>query len=152
MPIKNCKIAKNVEIHHKNLVNLYGCTIGEYTKIGPFVEIQSNVVIGKFNKISSHSFICSGVEIKNKCFIGHGVVFVNDKYPKSVDDNGDLIQFDNYNLEPTIIENNVSIGSGAIIMPGIIIGENSIIGSGSVVTKNVDKNTTVMGVPSRKIT
>ena len=103
MPIKNCKIAKNVEIRHKKLVNLYGCTIGEHTKIGPFVEIQSNVVIGKFNKISSHSFICSGVEIKNKCFIGHGVVFVNDKYPKSVDDNGDLIQFDNCNLEPTII-------------------------------------------------
>ena len=150
MPIKNCKISKNVEILHKNLVNLYGCTIEEYTKIGPFVEIQSNVIIGKYNKISSHTFICAGVIIKDKCFIGHGVIFVNDKYPRSVDNNGNIIKFDNFNVQPTIIENNVSLGSGAIIMPGIIIGEDSIIGSGSVVTKNVEKNSIVLGVPSRK--
>ncbi len=150
MPIKNCKISESVEIHHKDLVNLYGCTIGEHTKIGPFVEIQSNVIIGKFNKVSSHTFICAGVLIKDKCFIGHGVIFVNDKYPRSVDNNGNIIKFDNFNVEQTIIENNVSIGSGAIIMPGIIIGENSIVGSGSVVTKNVEKNSIVKGIPSRK--
>lgn len=151
MPIKNCKIGKKVEIFHKDLVNLYDCEIGNYTKIGPFVEIQSNVKIGEYNKISSHSFICAGVIIKNKCFIGHGVIFVNDKYPRAVDDSGNLISFDNFNVPKTVLNDEVSIGSGAIIMPGITIGKKAIIGAGAVVNKDVKENTRVAGVPAKKI-
>lgn len=151
MPIKNCKIGKNVQILHKDLVNIYSCEIGDFTKIGPFVEIQSNVIIGKYNKISSHTFICSGVEIKDKCFIGHGVIFVNDKYPHSVDKDGKMINFDNYNLKKTILEDSVSIGSGAIIMPGVTIGKKAMIGAGAVVTKDIPCNGKFAGIPAKKL-
>lgn len=150
MPIKNSKISKTAKIFYKNLVNIYGCSIEDHTTVGPFVEIQSNVKIGKYNKISSHTFICSGVRIKNKCFIGHGVIFVNDKYPKAVDKKGRLIKFDNFKVKKTIINDEVSIGSGAIIMPGVIIGKKSIIGSGSVVTRNVPENSIFLGFPAKK--
>ena len=141
MPIKNSKIHKTVSISNKNLVNIYGCEIHNNTKIGPFVEIQKDVIIGKNCKISSHSFICSGVTIKDKVFIGHNVVFINDRIPKSVNKKGQLKSENDWKLEKTLIEEGSSIGSGSIIMCGIKIGKNAIIGAGSLVLKNVSNNT-----------
>ena len=141
MPIKNSKIHKTVSIINKNLVNIYGCEIHNNTKIGPFVEIQKDVIIGKNCKISSHSFICSGVTIKDKVFIGHNVVFINDRIPKSVNKKGQLKSENDWKLEKTLIEEGSSIGSGSIIMCGIKIGKNAIIGAGSLVLKNVSNNT-----------
>jgi acetyltransferase-like isoleucine patch superfamily enzyme len=142
MPIKNSKIHKSVSIINKELVNIYGCEIYENTKIGPFVEIQKDVVIGKNCKISSHSFICSGVVIKDKVFLGHNVVFINDRNPAAVNKKGQLKDEGDWKLEKTLIEEGTSIGSGSIIMCGIKIGKNSIIGAGSLVLKNVPSNTT----------
>ena len=133
MPIKNSKIHKSVSIINKELVNIYGCEIYENTKIGPFVEIQKDVVIGKNCKISSHSFICSGVVIKDKVFLGHNVVFINDRNPAAVNKKGQLKNEGDWKLEKTLIEEGTSIGSGSIIMCGIKIGKNSIIGAGSLV-------------------
>ena len=144
MPIKNSKIHKTVSIINKNLVNIYGCEIHNNTKIGPFVEIQKDVIIGKNCKISSHSFICSGVTIKDKVFIGHNVVFINDRIPKSVNKKGQLKSENDWKLEKTLIEEGSSIGSGSIIMCGIKIGKNAIIGAGSLVLKNVSNNTLYM--------
>lgn len=141
MPIKNSKIHKTVSIINKNLVNIYGCEIHKNTKIGPFVEIQKDVIIGKNCKISSHSFICSGVTIKDKVFIGHNVVFINDRNPKSVNKKGQLKNENDWKLEKTLIDEGSSIGSGSIIMCGIKIGKNAIIGAGSLVLKNVPNNT-----------
>lgn len=129
----------NVTIY--NFVNLYGCKIGDNSKIGSFVEMQRGSEIGKCCKVSSHSFICEGVIIGNNVFIGHGVIFTNDKYPKVYDSTWEPLQ--------TIVEDNVSIGSGAVILPEISIGENSVIGAGSVVTKDVLQNTIVIGNPAR---
>ena len=142
MPIKNSKIHKSVSIINKDLVNIYGCEIYENTKIGPFVEIQKDVVIGKNCKISSHSFICSGVVIKDKVFLGHNVVFINDRNPAAVNKKGKLKNEDDWKLEKTLIEEGSSIGSGSIIMCGIKIGKNAIIGAGSLVLKNVPSNAT----------
>ena len=149
MPLKNVKLGKNVFIVNESLVNIYNCTIGNNTKIGPFVEIQKNVEIGSNCKISSHTFICEGVVINENVFIGHNVTFINDKNPTAVNDEGLLKNDDDWILEKTIIKKGASIGSGSTIMCGIEIGENALIGAGSVVTKNVNSSSTVYGNPAR---
>ncbi len=141
------KLGKDVKIF--NFVNLYGCEIDDGTKLGTFVEIQKGATIGKNCKISSHTFICEGVHIGNGCFIGHGVLFINDKFPKSVNPDGSLQTEEDWQLLETNIEDNVSIGSGAVIMGGITIGKGAMIGAGAVVTKDVSPKTIVAGVPAR---
>ena len=142
MPIKNSKIHTSVKIFKKNLVNIYGAKIGAKTKIGPFVEIQSNSEIGKNCKISSHSFICSGVKIEDNVFIGHNVTFINDRNPKSTNNKGELKKDDDWILEKTLIEEGASIGSGSVIMCGIKIGRDATVGAGSLVLRSI---------PSKKI-
>lgn len=134
------KFGKNVKL--SKYINLYGCVVGDNTKIGAFVEIQKNAFVGKNCKISSHTFICEGVTIKDNCFIGHGVVFINDKYPVAV---GEWKQ----RLLPTQVCNGVSIGSNSTIMADITIGNNSLIGAGSVVTKSIPDNEVWAGNPAR---
>jgi len=141
------KLGSDVKIF--NFVNLYGCTIGDGTKLGTFVEVQKGATIGKNCKISSHTFICEGVHIGNGCFIGHGVLFINDKYPQAVNADGSMQSEKDWKLLETHIEDNVSIGSGAIIMGGIRIGKGAMIGAGAVVTKNVPESMIVAGVPAR---
>jgi UDP-2-acetamido-3-amino-2,3-dideoxy-glucuronate N-acetyltransferase len=148
-----CRIApdvvlgKDVKIHA--FVNLYGCSIGDDTRIGVFVEIQKNARIGKNCKISSHTFICEGVIIEDSVFIGHNVTFINDKYPRSTNNNGELQTEEDWKVEPTIVKKGASIGSGATILGNVTIGENAIVGAGSVVTKDVPPNTIVAGNPAR---
>lgn len=146
---KDVKLGKNVKI--SKFVNLYGCSIGDNTKIGAFVEIQKNVKVGKNCKISSHTFICEGVSIEDNVFIGHNVTFINDKYPRAVNKNGELKTEHDWICAPILVKKGASIGSGAIIICGVVIGCNSIIAAGSVVTKDVADNTIVVGVPARKI-
>ena len=141
------KLGKDVKIF--NFVNLYGCSIDDGTKLGTFVEVQKGATVGKNCKISSHTFICEGVHIGDGCFIGHGVLFINDKYPKSVNTDGSMQTEEDWKLLETIIEPNVSIGSGAVIMGGIHIGNGAMIGAGAVVTKDVPTNAVVAGVPAR---
>lgn len=141
------KLGENVRIYA--FVNLYGCDIGDDTKIGTFVEIQKGAHIGKHVKISSHTFICEGVTIEDDVFVGHGVMFINDKYPRSTNFNGQLQTEDDWVCIPTIIKEGASIGSNATIMCGLTIGEGAIVGSGSVVTKDVPPWTVVAGVPAR---
>ena len=145
--INNVNLGKNVSIFH--FVNLYGCTIGDNTKIGSFVEIQKNSFIGSNCKISSHSFICEGVKIGNGVFIGHGVTFINDKHPQAVNAQGELKNESEWILEETLIEDQVSIGSGCTILSGITIGKNSLIGAGSVVTKDIPANVVAYGNPAK---
>ncbi|MFA7420895.1 MAG: acyltransferase [Melioribacteraceae bacterium] len=145
--INNVILGNDVKIF--DFVNLYGCEIGDGSKIGTFVEIQKNAFIGKNCKISSHTFICEGVHIEDNCFIGHNVTFINDKYPRSTNQDGSMQTEADWKLEETWIGKGVSIGSSATILCGIIIGENSIVGAGSVVTKNVPPNTIVAGVPAK---
>ena len=123
------------------MVNLYDCSIGNNTKIGPFVEIQKNVIVGNYCKISSHTFICSGVKIHDNVFIGHNVIFINDRHPESVNKMGQLKNEKDWVLEDTTIESGVSIGSGSVIMCGLTIGKNSTVGAGSLVLKDISKNT-----------
>ena len=151
MPIHNVRLGDDVVIRYKDLVNLYGCTIGNNVTIGPFVEIQKNTFIGNNVKIQSHTFICEGVTIEDDCFIGHGVIFINDKYPSSVNKEGKLQNESDWKVIPTRIKKGASIGSGSIILCGVTIGENSIVGAGSVVTKDILVNTINAGVPARKI-
>ena len=146
--MKNISLGKNVTIHP--YTNIYGCTIGDNTSIGPFVEIQSNSKIGKNCKIQSHSFICEGVEIKNECFIGHGVIFCNDKLPRATT-KGKLKTKHDWVLDKVIIEKGASIGSNSTILGGIIVGKNSLIGAGSVVTKNIPANQIWAGNPAKFI-
>ena len=145
--INNVRLGKNVKIF--DFVNLYGCTIGDYSKIGAFVEIQKNAVIGKNCKISSHTFICEGIHIKDNVFIGHNVTFINDVYPRAVNKNGTLQSEEDWKIIETFIENGVSIGSSATILAGIKIGANSIVGAGAVVTKDVPPNVIVVGNPAK---
>lgn len=145
--LKNVNLGKNVIYYH--FVNLYGCTIGDDSKIGAFVEIQKNSTIGKRCKISSHSFICEGVHIGNDVFIGHGVMFTNDKYPKA--SNNGLPIIHEWTLLETFIEDEVSIGSNATILCGIRIHKGAMIGAGSVVTKDVPAGAIVAGNPARMI-
>jgi UDP-2-acetamido-3-amino-2,3-dideoxy-glucuronate N-acetyltransferase len=141
------KLGKNVKIHR--LVNLYGCDIGDNTKIGAFVEIQKNAKIGRYCKISSHTFICEGVTIEDRVFVGHNVTFINDKYPRSTNNSGDLQTEEDWKVEPIIVKRGASIGSGATILCNVTVGENAIVGAGSVVTKDVPPNTIVAGNPAR---
>ncbi len=141
------KFGKNVKIY--NFVNLYGCEIGDNTKIGTFVEIQKGATIGRNCKISSHTFICEGVHIEDNCFIGHNVTFINDKYPRSTNPDGKLQTEDDWICVPTYIKKGASVGSSSTILCGITIGENAIIGAGAVVTKDVPPDTVVAGVPAR---
>lgn len=147
--INNVKLGKDVKIF--DFVNLYGCSIDDYSKVGTFVEIQKNASVGKNCKISSHTFICEGVHIEDNVFIGHNVTFINDKYPRSTNVDGSLQTESDWRVVETWIKKGASIGSSSTILCGITIGENAIVGAGSVVTKNVPPNTMVAGVPARPL-
>jgi acetyltransferase-like isoleucine patch superfamily enzyme len=152
MPISdNSSISSTAKIAYPDLVNIYGCKIGDGTQIGPFVEIQRGVEIGRMCKIQSHSFICEGVTIGDGVFVGHGVMFTNDRYPKSIDQTGSLIKDGNWELEEIIVKDGVSIGTNAVILPGITLETGAIIGAGAVVTRSVPANTTVVGNPAKII-
>lgn len=146
------KIAPDVKLGNNvrfvGWANLYGCTIGDDTKIGPFVEIQKGVVVGKRVKISSHAFVCEGVSIGDECFIGHGVLFINDKYPVATK-GGVATKDGDWEVVKTVVEANASIGSGAIILCGVTIGKGALVGAGAVVTKDVPAGAVVAGVPAR---
>ena len=129
--------------------NLYGCRIGDGTRIGPFVEIQKGAVVGTRCKISSHSFVCEGVELEDGVFVGHGVVFTNDRYPRALNDDGTLQRDGDWSLERTIVRSRASIGSGAIILCGLTIGEDAIVGAGAVVTHDIADGAVVAGSPAR---
>ena len=129
--------------------NLYGCSIGDETSIGPFVEVQRDVVIGARCKIQSHTFICSGVEIGDEVFVGHGVLFINDKLPRATNPDGSLQTNSNWQLLRTVVERRASLGSGAIVLGGITIGAAAVVGAGAVVTRDVAAGLTVAGVPAR---
>ncbi len=141
------KLGKEVRLH--DFVNLYGCEVGDYTKVGAFVEIQKGVVIGKHCKISSHTFICTGVTIEDGVFIGHNVTFINDVYPRATNQEGRLQTEADWVLVPTRVKRGASIGSSATLLGGITVGESAIIGAGSVVTKNVPAHVIVAGNPAR---
>jgi len=141
------KLGANVRL--AKFINLYGCEIGDETKIGAFVEIQKNVTVGKCCKISSHSFICEGVVIEDNVFIGHGVTFINDSYPRAATLEGNLQTEADWKVERTVIKKGASIGSGATILANTSIGENAIVGAGSVVTKDVPANSIVAGNPAK---
>lgn len=147
--IKDVKLGKNVKIF--GFVNLYGCEIGDNTKIGTFVEIQKNAKIGKNCKISTHTFVCEGVTIEDNVFIGHNVTFINDKYPRATNPDGSMQTEMDWKVIPTLVKKGASIGSSATILCGVTIGENAIVGAGSVVTKDVPDNAVVAGVPAKII-
>ena len=149
MPIApSVRMGRNVMIHHPDLVNLYGCQVGDDTRIGAFVEIQKNATIGSLCKISSHTFICEGVEIGDEVFVGHGVMFINDLYPRATAAGGLQTEAD-WKVVPTYVRKGASIGSGAVILGGVTIGERALIGAGAVVTRDVPADAVVAGVPAR---
>jgi acetyltransferase-like isoleucine patch superfamily enzyme len=141
------KLGKQVKL--SKFINLYGCEIGDESKIGAFVEIQKNAFVGSRCKISSHTFICEGVTIEDNVFVGHGVVFINDSYPRATTENGELQTEQDWKVEPTRVCKGASIGSGATILSGLVIGEGAIVGAGAVVTKNVPPKAIVAGNPAR---
>lgn len=141
------KLGKDVRL--SKFINLYGCEIGDESKIGAFVEIQKNARVGRRCKISSHTFVCEGVDIEDNVFIGHGVTFINDSYPRATATDGHLQTEADWKVEKTIIKMGASIGSGSTILSNVTIGENSIVGAGSVVTKDVPANSIVVGNPAR---
>jgi len=141
------RFGKDVKVF--GFVNLYGCEIGDESKIGCFVEIQKNAKIGRRVKVSSHTFICEGVTIEDEVFVGHGVMFINDRYPRAATPQGGLQTEADWSVVPTFIRKGASIGSGAVIMCGVTVGEQAIIGAGAVVTKDVPPDTIVAGVPAR---
>jgi acetyltransferase-like isoleucine patch superfamily enzyme len=141
------KLGRDVRLG--KFINLYGCAIGDDTKIGAFVEIQKNATIGRRCKISSHTFVCEGVTIEDFVFIGHGVAFINDAYPRATTAGGELQTERDWKVEPTLVKQGASIGSGATILSNVIIGEGAIVGAGSVVTRNVPAGTIVAGNPAR---
>ncbi len=141
------KLGKNVTM--SKFINLYGCEVGDETKLGAFVEIQKNARVGRNCKISSHTFICEGVTIEDNVFIGHGVTFINDTYPRAVAFDGQLQTEKDWKVESTVVKKGASIGSGATILANLTVGDNAIVGAGSVVTKNVPPNAIVAGNPAR---
>ena len=141
------KLGENVKIF--SFVNLYGCEIGDNTKIGTFVEVQKNASIGRNCKISSHTFVCEGVQIEDDVFVGHNVTFINDLYPQSTTDEGKMQTETDWKVVPTFVKKGASIGSNATILAGLTIGENAIVGAGSVVVKDVPDNTIVAGNPAK---
>ena len=141
------KLGQNVQLYA--FLNLYGCTIGDETSVGAFVEIQRGSIIGRRCKISSHTFICEGVEIEDECFIGHNVTFTNDRFPKAVNPDGSRQTAADWKVIPTRVRRRVSIGSGAVILCGITIGEGALVGAGAVVTHDVPDFAVVAGVPAR---
>jgi acetyltransferase-like isoleucine patch superfamily enzyme len=141
------KLGKDVKL--SKFINLYGCEVGDETKIGAFVEIQKNSRVGKRCKISSHSFICEGVEIEDNVFVGHSVTFINDSYPRSTTASGELQTEADWKVEKTIVRKGASIGSGSTILANVAIGENALVGAGSVVTKDVPANAIVAGNPAK---
>ncbi len=145
--LNDVKMGENVRIF--SFVNAYGCEIGDETRVGAFVEIQKGVSIGKRCKISSHSFICEGVTIEDNVFIGHGVMFINDKFPRATNEDGGLQTEADWAVIPITIKKGASIGSNATILAGVTIGENALVGAGAVVTKDVPDGATVAGVPAR---
>jgi acetyltransferase-like isoleucine patch superfamily enzyme len=152
MPIaSDVIIGPGARIFQPDLVNLYGCTIGAETKVGAFVEIQKNASIGQRCKISSHSFICEGVTIEDECFVGHGVMFTNDVYPRAVNEDGSPQTEADWKVVKTVVRKRASIGSNATILAGVTIGESALIGAGSVVTRDVPSFAIVAGVPARVI-
>jgi acetyltransferase-like isoleucine patch superfamily enzyme len=152
MPIApTVRLGVDVSIPQPDLVNLYGCTIGPGTKIGSFVEVQKNAVVGSRCKIGSHSFICEGVTLEDEVFIGHGVLFINDRYPRATAEGGQLQTEADWEVIPTRVRQGASIGSGAIILCGVTIGAGALIGAGAVVTRDVPAGATVAGVPARLV-
>lgn len=155
MPGQFCVIAPDVKLGRDvviyNFVNLYGCEIGDETKIGTFVEIQKNARVGRRCKISSHTFICEAVEIEDEVFIGHGVTFINDKVPRATTAGGELQTDADWTPVPTVVKRGASIGSGATIMCGVTIGERAMVGAGAVVTRDVAAGATVAGNPARRV-
>lgn len=155
MTTTNVTIAPDVvlgkDVIVRNYSNLYGCTIGDGTRVGPYVEIQRNVTVGKNCKISSHSFVCEGVRLGDGVFVGHGVMFTNDRFPRAVNPDGTLKDASNWECEETHIEDFVGIGSNATILPGVRVGHHALIGAGAVVTKDVAPFAIVVGNPAREI-
>jgi UDP-2-acetamido-3-amino-2,3-dideoxy-glucuronate N-acetyltransferase len=152
MPISDSvALGRNVKIYHASLVNLYGCSVGDDTRIGAFVEIQKNATIGARCKISSHTFICEGVTIEDEVFIGHGVMFTNDRYPRATNADGTPQSEADWAVEPTRVARGASIGSNATIVSGVTIGRGALIGAGAVVTKDVADWCIAAGVPARII-
>ena len=145
--IDDCRFGEGVVV--QSFTNLYGCSIGDGSRIGPFVEIQRGAAIGSSCKIQSHTFVCDGVTIEDEVFVGHGVVFINDKRPRATNGNGRLQTDADWELVPTVVERGASIGSGAVILCGVRIGAGAIVGAGAVVTKDVAPKATVSGVPAR---
>lgn len=149
MPIKDTELGRDVRILHPDLVNLYGCIVGDESRIGTFVEIQAGAEIGARCKISSHSFICEGVTIEDEVFVGHGVMFTNDKYPKATTADGRPQRASDWTLQRTRVGRGASIGSNATILCGVTIGAGASVGAGAVVTKDVPAGAIVAGVPAR---
>jgi UDP-2-acetamido-3-amino-2,3-dideoxy-glucuronate N-acetyltransferase len=145
---KDVRLGENVNVFHPDLVNLYGCTIGDDTRIGTFVEIQKNTIIGSRCKISSHSFLCEGITLEDEVFIGHGVMFTNDLYPRATTESGQLKTEADWDVVETRVKHSASIGSNATILAGVIVGEHAIVGAGAVVTSDVPDYAIVVGVPA----
>ena len=148
MPVDSVTLGKDVRVFQPDLVNLYGCSIGDETKIGAFVEIQRGATVGARCKISSHTFICEGVTIEDEVFVGHGVMFTNDKRPRATL-NGQLQGADDWDCVSTLVKRGASIGSNATILCGITIGENAMVGAGAVVTREIPPGSVVAGIPAR---
>lgn len=153
MPNDTRRIAADVrlgrDVRLNDFVNLYGCTVGDGTRIGPFVEVQRNAVIGRNCKIQSHSFICEGVTLEDNVFVGHGVMFINDRRPRAVNADGTLQADGDWRLERTVVRRDASIGSNATILCGVTVGEGALVGAGSVVTRDVPAHAVVAGNPAR---
>src|SRR5882762_4253810 len=144
-------LEKGVVIHHPDLVNLYGCCIGEASRIGAFVEIQRNAIVGRQCKISSHTFICEGVTLEDGVFVGHGVMFTNDLHPRAINVDGSLQTDADWTVVLTLVKRRASIGSNATILAGVTIGEGALVGAGAVVTRDIPDHAIVAGVPARTV-